>query len=346
MTPLEILSKMIALPSFSREEKAVADLLEGVLSARGLQPRRTGNNLWCVHGEGPVLLMDAHIDTVRPAGTYTRDPFQATLEDGRLYGLGSNDDGGSVVAMIEAFCLLKEKPQPYTLVLSLSAEEEICGRGGLDAALPAIEAAAGPVRFGLIGEPTSLRIATAEKGLMVLDVEAKGKSGHAAREEGVNAIYKALADIEWLHTYRFPEVSPSLGPVKMTVTQIQAGIQHNIVPDNCHFVVDVRSNGLYTNEALLEVIQDALGSKVTARSTRMCGSTTPPDHPALLRGLALGLETFGSPTLSNQTICRFPTFKLGPGDSARSHTADEYIRPEEIDAAIRTYVRLLDGLNI
>lgn len=342
----ELLQQLISIPSLSRDEKAVADFLEAWLAEEGLSPHRCGNNLWCCHGTGPAVLMDAHIDTVKPVAGWSLDPFTPVVEDGRLYGLGSNDDGASVVAMIQAYKQLISKPQPYTLVLSLSAEEESSGRNGLEISLAEIEAACGPVVCGVFGEPTSLDMVVAEKGLMVLDCSVKGFAGHAARNTGINAIYKALPAIEWFRGKRFYKVSDLLGPVKMTVTQIQAGTQHNVIPDLCTFVVDVRSNGQYTNEELLDLIQAEAPCQVVARSTRLHGSSIAMDHPLVQRGLALGLPAVGSPTLSNQALVRFPSIKLGPGDSPRSHTADEYVVIDDIGKAVDIYVKLLDGLSL
>ena len=341
-----LLQQLIAIPSLSRDESAVADFLESWLTEQGLAPHRRGNNLWCCHGTGPAVLLDAHIDTVRPVAGWTRDPFTPTIEDGRLYGLGSNDDGASVVALIAAYRRLIAKPQPYTLILSLSAQEETSGREGLEISLPEMEAACGPIAFGVFGEPTSLEMAVAEKGLMVLDCTVTGKAGHAARDTGINAIYKALPAIEWFRNKQFEKVSPLLGPVKMTVTQIQAGTQHNVIPDVCTFVVDTRSNGLYTNEELLELIQAEAPCQAVARSTRLCGSSIAEDHPLVLRAHELGIPTVGSPTLSNQALCRFPSVKIGPGNSARSHPADEYVDIADIGKATEIYVQLLDGLKV
>ena len=343
---ISLLQQLIAIPSLSRDEGAVADFLESWLKEQGLAPHRCGNNLWCCHGTGPAVLLDAHIDTVKPVTGWTRDPFTPSLEDGRLYGLGSNDDGGSVVALIAAYRRLIAKPQPYTLILSLSAEEETSGRKGLEISLPEMEAACGPISFGVFGEPTSLEMAVAEKGLMVLDCTVTGKAGHAARDTGINAIYKALPAIEWFRNKQFEKVSPLLGPVKMTVTQIQAGTQHNVIPDVCTFVVDTRSNGLYTNEELLELIQAVVPCQAVARSTRLCGSSIAEDHPLVQRAKELGIPTVGSPTLSNQALCRFPSVKIGPGNSSRSHTADEYVDVADIGKATELYVQLLDGLKV
>ena len=319
----DLLRQMIAIPSLSGDEKAVADFLQARLSAEGFTPHRCGNNLWCCRGEGPVILLDAHIATVKPVAGWTRNPFTPA-----------------------AFKRLTAKPQPYTLVLSLSAEEESSGRSGLEISLKEIEAACGPIACGVFGEPTSLEMVVAEKGLMVLDCAVKGVAGHAARNTGVNAIYQALPAIDWFRNKQFDKVSDLLGPVKMTVTQVQAGTQHNVIPDLCTFVVDIRSNGLYTNEELLELIQAEAPCEVKARSTRLHGSSIAADHPLVRRGLALGLPAVGSPTLSNQALCRFPSVKLGPGDSPRSHTADEYVMVGDIAKAVDIYVKLLDGLSV
>ncbi len=340
-----LLAKLIAIPSSSREEGAAADFLESTLRARGLDVRRAGCNLWVESeppGTKPTVMLNAHTDTVRPGSDWQRDPYAAQPEGDRLYGLGSNDCGGALVSLVAAYEALTRKAQPCRYVLTLTAEEEVSGTGGLELLFPHL----GRVDFGLIGEPTGMQMAVAEKGLMVLDCEAHGRSGHAARDEGVNAIYEALPAIRWFQTHRFPRVSPFLGAVKTTVTQIEAGSQHNVVPDVCRFVVDVRPNGEYSNAALLQEIKAAVPCEVRARSTRLNSSSLPADHPAVRRGTALGLRSYGSPTLSNQALCPFPTLKLGPGESARSHTADEYVTCEEIAQGIQIYTALLDGLTL
>ena len=342
---IDLLKGMVSIPSFSREEGPVADFMEGWLRAHGLVPRRIGDNLWLDSDPGsdkPVLLLNGHIDTVKPAASYTRDPFTPSEEGGRIWGLGTNDDGASVVALLGAYLKLCGRPQPYRLVWSATTEEEVCGRNGIELVLPEL----GSVALGIIGEPTGMQMAVAERGLMVLDCTARGRSGHAAREEGVNAIYEALKDIEWFRNHRFPKVSPYLGPVKMSVTMIQAGTQHNVVPDTCSFVVDVRPNGMYTNAGLLSLIKESVSCEVRERSTRLGSSHIDMSHPVVQRGLALGLEAFGSPTTSNQAVVDFTTLKIGPGQSSRSHSADEYIEIQEITSAVETYVRLLDGLAI
>ena len=345
MTPTELLSSLIAIPSFPREEKDAADYMQAFLEGEGFGVHRTGNNLWmesCAPDGRPTILLNAHIDTVRPSSGYTRDPFRATLERDCLYGLGSNDCGGSLVTLLEAYRILSARPQPYRLVYSVTAEEEVGGTGGIETIFPEI----GTVDLGIIGEPTGMNMAVAEKGLMVLDCTARGKSAHAARNEGVNAIYKALEDIEWFRTYRFPKVSEHCGEVKMTVTQINAGTQHNVVPDSCTFVVDIRGNGIYRNLDILEVVEKNVKCEFKPRSTRHNGAFIDTSHPVVQRGLSLSLGAFGSPTTSNQSVCPFTTLKIGPGDSSRSHTADEYIRLSEMEAAVDIYVKLLDNLDI
>lgn len=334
---------MVAIPSVSREEDGVATMLHGHLSDMGLTVNRLGNNLWVESGRNaglPTLLLNAHIDTVRPVG-WDGDPFTPVEKDGRLYGLGTNDDGASVVALIKAFSILSSRPQPYNLVLSLTAEEEVSGSGGIEMILPEI----GDVALGLVGEPTSMAMAVAEKGLMVLDCTSHGVAGHAARGDGENAIYGAMRDIEWFRTYRFPRVSKYLGDVHMSVTMISAGTQHNVIPDRCSFTVDVRSNGMYSNEELVAMIREHVSCDVVPRSTRL-NSSFSDDNALVERGREIGLAEFGSPTLSNQALLHFPTLKIGPGDSKRSHTAGEYIVLDELDQAVEIYVKLLDGLKI
>ncbi len=342
---LELLKHLIAIPSFSREEKQAVDFLEAYLKD-GHCPtpvHRIGNNLWTeseAAGDKPTIMLNAHIDTVHDSPDWTFNPFKAEIVGDRLYGLGSNDDGASLVALLEAYRRLVAKSQPYRLVYTVVAEEEVGGTGGLEMLLPEI----GRTDLGIIGEPTGMNMATAEKGLMVLDCTARGKSGHAAREEGDNAIYKALKDIEWFKNYRFDKVSEFCGPVKMSVTQINSGSQHNVVPDCCTFVVDIRGNGLYSNLEILEKVRNSVGCDVKPRSTRHNGASIPLSHPVVKRGLQMGLGTFGSPTTSNQSICPFTTLKIGPGESSRSHTADEHIILNELEQGAETYFRLLDGL--
>ncbi len=343
---VELLKAMIAIPSVSKEEQGVADLLEKYLQERGLKPQRKGNNLWCFSSSfsetKPAILLNSHIDTVRPSASWQRNPFTPEEEDGKLYGLGSNDAGASVVSLLHAFLVLEKTAQSYNLIFLASCEEEISGKGGIESVLPDLP----PVAFAIVGEPTQLQPAVAEKGLMVLDCVVPGKSGHAAREEGENAIYKALECIRWFKTFEFPKASEWLGKVKMTVTMVHAGTQHNVIPDRCEFTVDIRSNECYSNEELFQYIRLHAGCSVEARSFRLSSSGIDIRHPFVQRAILLGKSPFGSPTLSDQAMMPFPSLKIGPGDSGRSHTADEYICLNEIREAIALYTKLLDGLEL
>jgi len=343
---LDMLKEMISIPSFSREEKDVADFLYQKWLQGGHEVHRKNNNLWLTTADfdpqKPTILMNSHIDTVKPVVGWTKDPFLPEENEDCLFGLGSNDAGASVISLYTAFGLLSKKEQPYNLVFLASAEEEISGKNGVESVLSALPS----ISFGIIGEPTDMQPAIAEKGLMVLDCISHGKAGHAARSEGINAISLAIKDIEWFHSYTFPEQSELLGPVKMTVTMIQAGTQHNVIPDTCNFTVDIRTNEFYSNEQLFNEIKKQVQSEVSARSFRLNSSCIEVNHPFVQRAVMLGKKPFGSPTLSDQALMPFPTVKIGPGWSARSHTADEYIRLSEIREAIDTYVRLLDGLQL
>lgn len=336
-----LLGQLIRIPSFSREEEEAASFLEKFLSDRGARPRRHGNNIWCEQplpkDNRPTLLLNAHIDTVRVAKGWRHDPFTPSLEENRLYGLGSNDCGGGLVTLMLTFLRLMNENLPWHIVFLASAEEEVSGRGGIESVLPLLP----PANVAIVGEPTGLQPAVAEKGLMVLDCLARGKAGHAARNEGVNAIYEALQSIEWFRSYRFDKNSPLLGEVKMTVTMVQGGSQHNVVPAECNFVVDVRPNELYTNEEVLKIIKESVACEVNARSTRLSSSAISPSHPLVKTAVRLGGKPFGSPTLSDQALMPFPSLKIGPGQSARSHTADEFITLDELAAALRTYDALL-----
>jgi acetylornithine deacetylase len=344
--PIELLKSLIRIPSNSREEKDAADLLQEEMTARGLLIKRQGNNLWALSHtflpNRPTLLLNAHIDTVRPASGWMRNPYEPTIEGTRLYGLGSNDCGGGLVSLLEVFCLLEKRQQSYNLIFLASAEEEVSGKNGISSVLNLLP----PIDIAIVGEPTSLQPAIAERGLMVLDCTAQGKAGHAARNEGINAIYRAIDDIQWIRSYQFPKESDLLGPVKMTTTIIHAGTLHNCIPDSCTFTVDIRVNECYTNQEILDFIIDHLQSDVKARSTRLSSSSIPLSHPLIQKIISLGLKPFGSPTLSDQALMPFPSLKLGPGDSARSHTADEYIDIEDISCAIQLYMTLLDGATL
>lgn len=343
---IKLLQQLISTESFSRNEAAVADIMFQTMLNLELNPQRSDNNVWAVSpnfdDKKPTILLDSHLDTVKPSSAYTRNPFKAEIIDEKLFGLGSNDAGGPLVSLLNVFCKLTRTEQPYNLIFSASVEEEISGPNGLASVLPKF----GKIDLGIMGEPTSMQMAVAEKGLLVLDCYAKGVAGHAAHYEGVNAIYKALPDIEWFKTYQFDKQSDLLGPVKMTVTQIDAGTQHNAIPAECHFVVDVRVNEFYSNQELTEIIQQHVKCEVKPRSFRLNSSHILPTHPVVFRGKALGLETYGSPTTSNQAISPFATVKIGPGDSHRSHSADEFIYLDEIKNGIHTYYQLLNQLKI
>lgn len=334
---VELLKRLIAIPSISRDETECADFIADFLKARAIPFSRHGNNLWATHiadPARPTLLLNAHIDTVRPVKGWKRDPFTPTLEGDTLFGLGSNDCGGGLVGLLAAFRLLrKDKSLPWNLVWLASCEEEVSGKGGIESVIPMLP----KIDCAIVGEPTGMQPAVAEKGLMVLDLVARGKSGHAARNEGVNAIYKSLDDIAWFKDYRFPKVSPLLGPVKMTVTMISAGTQHNVVPDECRMVVDVRPNEMYSNVEILDEIVKNVSCEVKARSTRLNSSSIPEGHPLVKACVGLGLEPYGSPTLSDQALMHWPSLKLGPGESSRSHTADEYVKLSEIRDGIERY---------
>lgn len=340
---LELLKRLIALPSFSKEEDKTAGIIAGFLNRQGVVVERLQNNVWAKNKyfdpAKPTILLNSHHDTVKPNKAYTLDPFEPLEKEGRLYGLGSNDAGGCLVALIATFLYFySEEGLTHNLILAASAEEEISGHNGIELLLPQL----GPVAFGIVGEPTRMELAVAEKGLLVLDCVSHGKAGHAAREEGENAIYKALRDIEWFRSWKAPKVSELLGPVKMSVTVIDTDNKaHNVVPSQCHFVVDVRVNECYTFEELLEIIRGEVACEVSPRSLRMRSSGIPPDHAIVRSGLRLGRSCYGSPTTSDKALMPFPALKTGPGDSARSHTADEYIFVNEIAEGIKGYIELL-----
>lgn len=340
---VSLLSHLIATPSVSRDERRAADIMEEELTRCGFMPHREANNVWaigpCQREDRPTLLLNAHIDTVKPVASYTRNPYEPSLEDGTLYGLGSNDCGGGLVSLLQVFRELSASERcPYNLVYLASAEEEVSGKDGISRALPLLP----HVDVAIVGEPTGMQPAVAEKGLMVVDITAHGKSGHAARNEGVNAIYEALDDLCWIRSHRFDRVSQFLGPTKMQATVVNAGTQHNVVPDECKIVVDVRTNELYTNEEVFDIISSHCKSECRARSFRLHSSRIDLNHPLVERCVALGLQPFGSPTLSDQALMPFASLKLGPGQSARSHSANEYIKVSEIEHAIGLYLRLLE----
>lgn len=342
---ISLLRDLIRIPSFSKEENQTADAIERFLQQRGVRTYRKVNNVWAYNKffdpAKPTILLNSHHDTVKPNTGYTRNPFSPDVEDGILYGLGSNDAGGCLVSLIATFLYFYSQEElRYNFCLAATAEEEISGINGLESVIPDL----GSLDFAIVGEPTLMQLAVAERGLMVLDCVAHGKAGHAARDEGDNAIYKALRDIEWFITYRFPKESEEFGPIKMSVTVIHAGSQHNVVPATCEFVVDVRVTDVYRNEEVLEIIRDHVQCEVKPRSVRLKPSFIPKDHPVVQAGLALGRTTYGSPTTSDQALLDIPSLKLGPGDSARSHMADEFINLVEIDEGIRLYIDILENV--
>ena len=345
MEQLELLKRLIATPSTTGSEQEVSAILKADMESHGYKPECIGLNLLC-YGHGydpskPTLLLNSHMDTVKPVAGWTKDPFTPTVEDGKLYGLGSNDDGAGLVSLLYAFYHLDSKPQSYNPVFLATVEEERNGQGGMKLAvqyLPHIDVA-------LIGEPTGMQPAVAEKGLMVLDFTVHGKAGHAARNEGINALYRATELIEKLRTYKFDKVSDLLGPVKFTITMINAGTQHNVIPDVCTFTADVRTNELYSNHEVFDIISGQIPEycDVKARSFNLNSSRIEMNHPLIRKCVSLGLKPFGSPTLSDQAILECPSFKLGPGMSERSHTADEFILISELEQAVSKYLELLDG---
>lgn len=343
---IALLSDLISIPSLSREEDAAADFLEKHLESKGYIASRSANNIWLMSpgfdSAQPTILLNSHIDTVKPVSAWVRDPYTANIEGDKLYGLGSNDAGASVVSLLQVYFHLTQRQQPYNLIFAATAEEEVSGKNGIESLIKELP----KIDFAIVGEPTGMHLAVAEKGLMVLDCTSFGKAGHAARDEGDNAIYKALKDLEWFRNYDFEKKSTLLGSVKMSVTQINAGTQHNVVPDKCSFVVDVRSNEMYSNDEILTEIRQHVQCEVHPRSTRLSSTATPLNHPFVQKAKQLKRELYGSPTLSDQALMPFPSVKIGPGKSARSHTADEYILVSEIEEAIEIYINLLNQLEI
>ncbi|HPG55012.1 MAG TPA: M20 family metallo-hydrolase [Candidatus Enterocola sp.] len=341
-----LLKRLIEIPSTSMNESAKADFLYNELKNKDCEPNRFKDNLWCMaypyDAAKHTIMLNSHIDTVKPNASWTYEPNKATEVDGRIYGLGSNDANASVVALIETFLRLKQTKQSYNLILALSAQEEVSGKDGIECLLNELP----KIDFAIVGEPTGMRLAIAEKGLMVLDCVAHGISGHAARDEGDNAIYKAMKDVEWFRTFEFPKISDTLGKVKMSVTIVNAGTQHNVVPDTCSFTVDVRLTDCYSHEDVLSIVRKSVSCDVTPRSMRLRPSGVPLSNFFVKRYLATGGSVFGSSTMSDQALMPFASVKIGPGDSARSHTADEYIELSEIFKAVDIYYNLLDGLII
>jgi acetylornithine deacetylase len=343
---LQLLKQLIATPSFSKEEEGTANCIQQFFTKHQVETNRIQNNIWVTNlhfdQNKPTILLNSHHDTVKPNKGYTLDPFEPIEKEGKLYGLGSNDAGGCLVSLIASFLYFYDRTDmPYNFLFVASAEEEISGHHGIELVLKSLP----KIDFGIVGEPTLLEMAIAERGLMVLDIEATGKAGHAAREEGENALYKILQDLEWFKTYAFEKVSPLLGAVKMTVTVIETdNKQHNVVPANCKMVVDVRVNELYSFEEILDTIAKHVSAKVTPRSLRLRSTGIALDHVLIKAGSELGKGHYGSVTTSDKALMPFPTLKMGPGDSARSHSADEFIFIQEIETGITTYIQLLENI--
>ena len=343
---ISLLKQLIATPSFSKEEDNSSALIRAFLEKNEVKTEQYLYNIWAKNkyfdASKPTILLNSHHDTVKPNKGYSLDPFSPIEKDGKLFGLGSNDAGGSLVSLIATFLYFNEKEGlKYNIVLAATAEEEISGHNGIETLLPQL----GKIDFAIVGEPTQMQMAVAEKGLIVLDCIANGKAGHAAREEGENAVYKAIKDIEWFNSYTFAKVSDLLGPVKMSVTVIETDNKaHNVVPAQCKYVVDCRVNELYPFEEMLEIIKANVQSEITPRSTRLRSTSIALDHPIVQAGLKMKRSCYGSPTTSDKALMNFPSLKIGPGDSGRSHTADEYIYIDEIKEGIELYIRLLDDL--
>lgn len=342
---VDLLKDLIVIESFSRNEDKTAQLIEVFLRRHGVVANRKLNNVWAYNqhfnNSLPTILLNSHHDTVKPHAKWTKNPFEPVVVDGKLYGLGSNDAGGALVSLIATFLhFYRRTDLKYNLLMTATAEEEISGINGVESILPQL----GKIDFAIVGEPTQMQMAIAEKGLLVIDCHAKGKAGHAAREEGENAIYIALDDINWFRSFKFDRVSEYLGPIKMSVTIVKAGSQHNVVPDSCEFTVDIRVTEEYTHQEILDEIRKHVKSEVIARSVRLKSSSIAPSHPIVRAGLALDRKTYGSPTTSDQAVLNLPSLKMGPGDSARSHTADEFIFLNEIKEGIELYIKMLEQI--
>lgn len=343
---IALLKHLISIESFSKTEDKTADVIEEYLKGKGLTVQRLKNNIWTQNQffdpKKPTILLNSHHDTVKPNAKYTKNPFDPIVENGTLFGLGSNDAGGPLVSLMQCFLHFYDREDlNFNLVYAATGEEEISGRNGVEIVLPHL----GEIHLGIVGEPTQMHIAIAEKGLFVIDCVAQGVSGHAAREEGENAIYNAIKDIEWFRNYDFPKVSETLGKVKMTVTVINAGSQHNVVPDSCRFTVDIRTTDEYSNKEVLDEIKKHVQCDIEPRTFRLNSSFISKDHPIVKIGASMGRELYGSPTSSDQALMNFTTFKMGPGDSARSHTADEYIHLHEVEEGIELYIQMLEEYN-
>ncbi|MFA7473357.1 MAG: M20 family metallo-hydrolase [Spirosomataceae bacterium] len=338
---ISLLKQLIATPSFSRNEETTASLIEHYFNKNNIPYQRKKNNVWAYNKffnpQKPTILLNSHHDTVKPNASWTLDPFEPLVKDEKLFGLGSNDAGGCLVALLATFKYYYEQDLACNLVMVASAEEEISGKDGIEMVISELP----PIDFAIVGEPTGLDLAVAEKGLLVVDCTARGKSGHAAREEGENALYKAIDDINWIRNFSFPKISPTLGPIKISATIIQAGTQHNVIPDTCQFTLDIRVTDQYSLEEILAILDENLKSEIKPRSVRLKPSSISIDHPIVKAGVALGRKTYGSPTTSDQALLSCPSLKMGPGQSDRSHTANEYIYLREIEQGIAQYILML-----
>lgn len=342
---IDLLKKLITVPSFSKEENQTADLIKKYFSSKEISVQRKGNNIWVKNkyfdSAKPTILLNSHHDTVNPNSGYTLDPFTPIVKNGKLFGIGSNDAGAALVSLLATFLYYHDENNlTYNLIFAATAEEEISGANGIESILNELR----KIDFAIVGEPTQMQLAIAEKGLLVLDCVSKGRSGHAAREEGENAIYNALKDIEWFRTFQFPKISEMLGEIKMNVTQIQSGTQHNIIPDECKFTVDIRVTDVYTHEEIISIIKQNVSCELTPRSLRLKSSSIDVKHPFIVAGINSGRTIFGSPTTSDQALMPFTSVKIGPGDSARSHTSDEFIFMNEIEEGIKIYIQLLNQI--
>ncbi len=342
---LDLLARLIETPSLSQQEEQTALILIDFFKQRQIPFHHLKNNVWAFNqhfdSNKPTILLNSHHDTVKPNTGYTRNPFEAKIEEGKLYGLGSNDAGGCLVSLLATFIYFYDHTQlKYNLCFAGTAEEEVSGKNGLELILPKL----GTLSFAIVGEPTEMNLAIAEKGLLVVDCTAPGQAGHAARDEGENAIYNAIDDINWFRTFEFPKTSEIFGPIKMSVTIINAGTQHNVVPASCHFTVDIRVTDAYSNEEVLDIIKKHVKSEVKPRSVRLKPSKIDVNHPIVQHGIRLGKSTYGSPTTSDQALLNIPSLKCGPGFSGRSHMADEFIYVKEIEQGIEDYIALLKGI--
>ena len=340
---IQFLKDLISIQSFSKEEDGTAALIKKVFEVNGIECHQYLNNVWALNKyfdeKKPTILLNSHHDTVKPNKGYTNDPFSPIVKDGKLFGLGSNDAGGALTCLITTFIhFYWEENLRYNLVIAATAEEEISGANGIESILDKLP----EIDVAIVGEPTLMNLAVAEKGLLVVDAIAKGKSGHAAREEGDNAIYKAIQDIDWIKNYQFDKVSETLGPMKMSVTILNAGNQHNVVPGECTYTIDIRVTDAYTHEEVLDIIDKNTLAEIIPRSVRLKSSSIPIEHPLVKAGIELGRKTYGSPTTSDQAIIPVPSLKIGPGDSARSHTADEFIYIDELEKGVELYIKMLE----